>query len=76
MKKICGIILSTIGTIVFVLGFILTIKGQTAVSAIGGADGPTATFIAGKFGNGFAATGIVLGIILLAAGIFIVLKKK
>jgi len=76
MKKSLGIILSVIGIMMAALSLILAIKGQLSMSVIGGADGPTTTFIAGKIGSGFAAVGIVAGIMLLAAGILIIVKKK
>lgn len=76
MKKIGGIILTVIGIAVTVLGLILKIKGQMSVSVIGGADGPTSLFLAGKVGGTSAVTGIIAGIVLLATGIFMVVRKK
>lgn len=43
---------------------------------IGGADGPTSIFIAGKVGNGFGLGTIFLGIILVVAGVVIFIKSK
>lgn len=76
MKKPLGIILSVIGIAMAVLSLILTILGQMSMSVIGGADGPTTTFIAGKIGSSFVAVGIVAGIMLLVAGILIIVKKN
>ena len=43
---------------------------------IGGADGPTSVFIAGKVGNGFGLGTIFVGIILVVAGVAIFIKSK
>ena len=47
-----------------------------SVSVIGGADGPTSIFVAGKIGGTPAIIGIIVGIVLLAIGIFIFARKK
>ena len=47
-----------------------------SVSVIGGADGPTSIFVAGKIGGTPAITGIIVGIVLLAIGIFIFARKN
>ncbi len=47
-----------------------------SVSVIGGADGPTSIFVAGKIGGIPAITGIIVGIVLLAIGIFIFARKN
>ncbi len=51
MKKMAGIILAVIGIIVTASALILKIKGHMSVSVIGGADGPTSIFLAGKVGG-------------------------
>ena len=76
MKKIVGITLAVIGIVMTVLGLILKVKGEMSVSIIGGADGPTSTFVAGKVGNTSAVTGIIIGIVSLVSGIFMVVRKK
>ncbi|MDE7342098.1 MAG: sodium ion-translocating decarboxylase subunit beta [Lachnospiraceae bacterium] len=76
MKKIAGIIVAVIGIAVMALGLIFKIKGQMSVSVIGGADGPTSIFLAGKIGGNSAVTGMIVGIVLLAVGIFIAARKK
>lgn len=47
-----------------------------SVSVIGGADGPTSIFVAGKIEGAPAITGIIVGSVLLAIGIFIFARKK
>lgn len=76
MKKIVGITLTVIGIVVTALSLILQIKGQISVSVIGGADGPTSVFLAGKVVDNSAVTGIIAGIVLLVVGIFMIVRKK
>ena len=76
MKKILGIGLSVIGIVAVIITVILKIKRQMSISIIGGADGPTSEFIAGKVGNTSAAVGVIVGIVLLVIGIFMIRKKR
>lgn len=76
MKKIVGIVLAAMGLVVASSGLILKARGYMSVSVIGGADGPTSIFVAGKVGAGSAVTGFIAGIVLLAIGIFILIRKK
>lgn len=51
---------------------------ESAISIIGGADGPTSIFIAGKLGSGFGVMEIA-GIVLLAAvivAIVVIIRKR
>lgn len=48
MKKGIGIISCIIGILLAVIGVVMKVKGTMAVSIIGGADGPTSVFVAGK----------------------------
>ena len=80
MKKIIGIILMVIGITMLALNLIFKINGEISlaksVSVIGGADGPTSIFIAGKIGGTPTIVGIIVGIIPLTAGIFMIARKK
>lgn len=80
MKKVVGIILTVIGIVTAAISLILKVKGQMSVarsvSIIGGADGPTSIFIAGKIGGSSAVIGILVGIVLLTVGIFVIARKK
>lgn len=80
MKKVVGIILTVIGIVTAVISLILNVKGQISVarsvSIIGGADGPTSIFLAGKIGGNSAAIGIIVGIVLLISGILMIVRKK
>lgn len=78
MKKILSIILIIAGGLVLlgvalppIVGAIL--KAQAAASSIGiigGADGPTAIFLAGTLGAGSVIVEVVIGILLIAVGIW------
>lgn len=84
MKKILSIISIIVGGLVLlgvalplIVGAIL--KAQVAASSIGiigGADGPTAIFLAGTIGVGSVITKIVIGILLIVIGILELRKLK
>ena len=80
MKKAIGITLSVIGIIMAAISLVFKVNEQISVtksvSVIGGADGPTSIFVAGKIGGTPAITGIIVGSVLLAIGIFIFARKK
>lgn len=80
MKKAIGITLSLIGIIMVAISLVFKVNERMSVaksvSVIGGADGPTSIFIAGKVGGASAIIEIVVGIVLLAIGIFVFARKK
>lgn len=75
MKKLIGGIITIIGAMLAVWGWITKAKGATSI-VIGGADGPTSVFIAGKVGNGLGLSIIFAAVILVVAGIVILIKPK
>ncbi len=75
MKKVVGGIITVIGLALAVTGIVTKAKGATSI-VIGGADGPTSVFIAGKVGNGFGQGTIFAGLILVIAGVVIFVKSK
>ncbi len=79
MKKFVGIILTVIGIVIAAISLIFKVNGQMSVarsvSVIGGADGPTSIFVAGKIGGFSAITGMIVGVVLLTVGIFVIGKK-
>ena len=75
MKKVVGGIITVIGLALAVTGIGNKSKGATSI-VIGGADGPTSVFIAGKVGNGFGLGTIFAGLILVIAGVVIFVKSK
>ncbi len=75
MKKMIGVLLALTGTIMAAIGLWIKMKGQMSM-VIGGADGPTSIFIAGKVGRGPLLIEIGAGIVLVLAGVFMILRKK
>lgn len=76
MKKTMAIILGVMGLVLAGFSAILKWKKQMSVSIIGGADGPTSIFLAGKIGNDFSVAGIVVGILFIVIAGFLMLRKK
>lgn len=77
MKKVVGGIITIIGIVMAAWGIHVYVFAKEATSIlIGGADGPTSVFIAGKVGNGFGLGSIFVGIILAVAGVVIFIKSK
>lgn len=84
MKKVIAIISIIVGGLVLlgavapmIIGTIL--KAQTAASSvgiIGGADGPTAIMLVGTIGAGGVIFEIVIGVLLIVAGIWGLRKLK
>ena len=76
MKKRLGIIAGILGIVLAVIGIVLKQKENIAVSAIGGADGPTSIFIAGKLNGDSFSFLIVIGITLLILAGIVLYKRK
>ena len=76
MKKTMEIILGVMGLVLAGFSAVLKWKKQMSVSIIGGADGPTSIFLAGKVGNDFSVAGIVVGILFIVIAGFLMLRKK
>ena len=62
--------------IIFVTGINIKINQRISVGIIGGADGPTSVFIAGKVPEGLGIMGILCGILLLGVGLCVVRMKN
>ena len=62
--------------IIFVTGINIKINQRISVGIIGGADGPTSVFIAGKVPEGLGIMGILCGILLLGVGLYLVFRKN
>lgn len=73
MKRAVGLILGVLGVIIAAISVILKEKESasisTAISIVGGADGSTSIFLAGKVGADFLTAGIIGGIVLIILGI-------
>lgn len=83
MKKVLSIIAIVVGGLVLlsviapmVIGAILTSQASGSVGIIGGADGPTAVFVVGTFGAGGVIIESVIGVLLVAVGIWGLVKSR
>ncbi len=78
MKKILTIIMIIVGTIMLAGTTIIRLnfynKAASSIAIIGGADGPTSIFIAGKIGTGSIGAAVI-GIILIVAAILLMKRK-
>jgi oxaloacetate decarboxylase beta subunit len=75
MKKFgAGIIALSI--IIFITGVNMKINQRVSVGIIGGADGPTSIFVAGKVPEGLGIMGIFCGILLLGVGLYLIFRKN
>ena len=75
MTKV-GIVIAIVGSIITIIGFILKYMENKAVTIIGGADGPTSIFLAGKGGNETGMIEIIFGLIILVFGFMIIWRKR
>jgi LPXTG-motif cell wall-anchored protein len=75
-KKMCIIIVAIVGVLAVIYGIITKTKAAASISIIGGADGPTSIFLAGKIGDGFSLTIIVVGAVILVAALLLFLRKR
>lgn len=83
MKKVLSVISIVAGALVLVsviapmiIGAILSSQPSGSVGIIGGADGPTAVFVVGTFGAGSVIVESVVGVLLIAVGIWGLIKCK
>jgi len=74
MEKKLGIITGILGIALVAIGGVLNQKANPVLSVIGGADGPTSVFIAGRLNVDVYI--IVIGIILVAIGGIVLYKHK
>ncbi|MDD3140289.1 MAG: oxaloacetate decarboxylase [Lachnospiraceae bacterium] len=76
MKKVMSIILGIIGIVATLIGLVSKIKGNMSVSYLGGSDGPTSVFIAGRVGSDFSSAVLVIGIICLIVTVFLFFRNR
>lgn len=76
MKNWLAGIIGGIGIVGLVCGILFKVKSSITVPIIGGADGPTSIFIAGKAADGFFAKLILSGIGLVGLSILLFLARK
>ena len=81
IRKISGILLSVVGTLIVVLMLALlirtynTVNQNSSTAFIGGADGPTGVFLISR-GGYWLIIAMIAGIAMLITGIVLLLKKK
>ena len=77
MTKVGRIILGILVAIAGVLWIAVTLYTTKphSYTIIGGADGPTSIFLAGKYGAGTIITAVIGGLVLAVAGILLIVKK-
>ncbi|MCD8197689.1 MAG: sodium ion-translocating decarboxylase subunit beta [Lachnospiraceae bacterium] len=77
MKKTVSKVMIVIGAVLLIAAAAAAkLMGRKSISIIGGADGPTSIFIAGRVSPGWMLPVAVIGVIALAVGVFLLLKKK
>ncbi len=59
-----------------IIGAVLANQMSDSVGIIGGADGPTAVLLVGALGAGSVIVEIVIGVLLVAVGIWGLVKSK
>lgn len=75
MKRIAGIVFIAAGLLTALAGIIIKTNMASDIAIIGGADGPTLIFIAGRIGYPVYGT-LIVGSILLITGLVLVLMKR
>ena len=55
---------------------LVKIKQRASIEIIGGADGPTSVFIAGKVPEGLGIMGILCDILFLGVGLYLIFRKN
>ena len=77
MKKYVAVmIMGLIGILLTIAGVVSKAKKAVAIRSIGGADGPTSVFLAGKVGTVASVRLIIVGVILIAITIMLWLRKR
>ncbi|WP_167956788.1 sodium ion-translocating decarboxylase subunit beta [Anaerosporobacter faecicola] len=76
MKRFASIVSGIIGLVLIIVALVSKEKYNMAVSVIGGADGPTSVFVAGKVGKSHWFEMIAGGIFLLCIAILLIRKSK
>ncbi|MEE1086479.1 MAG: sodium ion-translocating decarboxylase subunit beta [Schaedlerella sp.] len=71
MKKWIISLVGILGCIFVIFGIEIKRKESASVAIIGGADGPTSVFVAGKVGDSVSVVIIAMGIILIAGGLYV-----
>ncbi|EEG57590.1 hypothetical protein CLOSTASPAR_00394 [[Clostridium] asparagiforme DSM 15981] len=76
VKKVLGIIMGILGLVLVIIEILLKMEESMSISVIGGADGPTSIFLAGRIGGNISILIIIVGVILMVIAGFILFKRK
>ena len=76
VKKVLGIIMGILGVVLVIIEILLKMKESMSISVIGGADGPTSIFLAGRIDGNLSILIIGVGVILMVIAGFILFKRK
>ncbi|MCD8249423.1 MAG: sodium ion-translocating decarboxylase subunit beta [Lachnospiraceae bacterium] len=76
MKKTVSKVMIAVGAVLLIAAAAAKLMGRKSISIIGGADGPTSIFIAGRVSSGWILPAAVAGVVALAVGVFLLRKKK
>ncbi|MDO5574102.1 MAG: oxaloacetate decarboxylase [bacterium] len=77
MKKMTGCMLAVIALALIGAGIYMKSKAAVAVSIIGGADGPTSIFLAGKVPVIGGTVILTAGVVVLAAiAVVVILRRR
>ena len=76
VKKVLGIIMGILGVVLVIIEILLKMKESMSISVIGGADGPTSIFLAGRIVGNISILIIILGVILMVIAGFILFNRK
>ena len=75
MKKILPAVLAALGILLAVIGYGYKNRYAASIGIIGGADGPTAIFVAGKLGIPFYA-GIALALAAAVIAVMLIVRGR
>ena len=75
MKKWICMVVGLISALVAYFGITAKLNDQKAITIIGGADGPTSIYIAGKVGYGSILTMIIVGVLIIV-GIIVLIRLR
>lgn len=76
MQKAVIVLLTILGVIITGMGLHWKNKKAMSISIIGGADGPTSVFIAGKVGDGTAGIMIGVGVVAVILAVLLLYRQK
>lgn len=76
MRKILSIIGIMIGIMALIIGGAMKVIKPFTVSIIGGADGPTSVFLAGKVGSEVSGRLLIIGVVFLIFSVILLNARK